>query len=132
MASLMSTKMAASQPRHFGSRRKLPKSCLAGWSVQDTCTRDLNRHVCRGGVPQDKSTGNSPTTYQGSKMILERLRRMGYTILKDMRSSETLLREQISTHQGAAPHCADLLTAVLPKAWPHCQPSAVKTLTKAE
>ena len=29
-----------------------------------------------------------------------------------------LLTQQIPTHQGAAPHCADLLTALLPEALP--------------
>ena len=61
----MSTKMAASQPGHFSSRGKLPESCLAGPMVQDICTCDLKRHVCGGGVPQDKPTGKCPSCHQG-------------------------------------------------------------------
>ena len=50
-----------------GSRRKLLKSCLAEGNVQDICTRDPKRHVCRGGVTQDEPTRNSLMTYQGPR-----------------------------------------------------------------
>ena len=64
-------------------------------------------------MPQDKPTGPSPTTYQGSQ-------RVEYTTLQSIRRGDLrLLPRQLScTHQSAALCSAHLLAAVLPETLP--------------
>ena len=95
-------------------KKKLPKSCLAGWSVQTICTHDLNRQFCRGGIPQDEPNGNSPMNYQGSRDICWETQKDGVYDPQGVRSGDLrpLLRQLNSSHQGAAPHGAELLTTV--------------------
>ena len=135
MATVLSSKAAArsatfgARTAKSGSRRKLPKTCQtcpAGWSAQDFCTCDLNRHICKGELPQDKPTrrisppGIPPQLIKGTKTFIERHRRVEYMTLKGLRGRDLRPppRQQSPTHQGAAPCHADLLTAMLPEARP--------------
>ena len=71
----MSTKMAASQPWHFDSRGKLPKSeqtCLVRRHTQDICTRDQTSRVCRAGPPIDGLWGRFHTCHQGCQHIYQK------------------------------------------------------------
>lgn len=91
MMSVLSNKIAARSAMltacetESGSRRKLLKSHLAGWSVQDICTSHLNRYFYRGRVPQDKPTRNS-LFIKGLKTFIKRLRWVEYMTLKGIRS----------------------------------------------
>ena len=114
----MSTKMAASQWWRFGSRRRLSKSCLAGWSVQDICTQDLNRCIYRGGVPQDKTTWKFPCSIRGGKTLIKRSRGVEHETLKGVTDRPQTTAETADLH---VLKCCTLLcwsAPVLPEALP--------------
>ena len=104
----MSTKMAANQPWHFNSRRKLYKSarhpakCLPGQHTQDMGTTTHREQQDMGAL------GQEPWNFPACLSAL-----FSGIIGVDFRPP----RRQLSfTHQGAVLHHTDLVTA-LPPTW---------------
>ena len=119
--------MAASQPRHFGLRGKLPKSeqtHLARRLTQYIYTRDQSNHVYRAGPPTDRLLGKFPSWHQECQDTYQETRSVECTTLNGIaeEGSRPLLRQPSSTHHSAAPCHADL-----PWHWPRealpCCPS---------